>query len=190
MRSSSAECTIASCAATEASATRLGLRALVVGLLGDGLVVHELLAAREIGLGEGEIGARLREIGAHLVERDLERPVIDDEQKIALLHHLAVGEMDLRRDSRKRASESRPNRRRRSGRHIRPDRRPCAATGVATVTVGGGGAPPCCWPWPQPARVKARPRSAAAAASRTALAMTMKSPSRIPSHQRVDSVTP
>ena len=73
----------------------LGLLALVVGLLGDGLVVHQFLAAREIGLGEGEIGARLREIGAHLVERDLKRPVVDDEQEIALLHHLPVGEMDL-----------------------------------------------------------------------------------------------
>ena len=75
----------------------LGLLALVEGLLGDGLVVHQLLAAGEIGLGEGEIGARLREIGAHLVERDLERPVIDGEEQIALLHHLAVGEMNLRK---------------------------------------------------------------------------------------------
>jgi hypothetical protein len=95
LRSSSAEWTIASCAATEASATRLGLLALIEGLLGDGLVVEKLLAAREIGFGEGEVGARLREIGAHLVERDLKRPVIDDEQEVAFLHRLAVGEMNL-----------------------------------------------------------------------------------------------
>ena len=64
-------------------------------LLGDGLVVHELLAAREIGLGESEIGARLSEIGAHLFERDLERPPVDGEEEIALLHQLAVGEVDF-----------------------------------------------------------------------------------------------
>ena len=77
-----------------------GLRALVVGLLGDGLVVQELLAAGEIGLGEGEIGARLRQVGAHLIEHDLERPVIDGEEKIALLHHLTVGEVDVRQIAR------------------------------------------------------------------------------------------
>ena len=57
--------------------------------------MHQLLAAREISLGEGEVGARLGEVGAHLVERDLKRLVVDDEQKIAFLHHLAVGETDL-----------------------------------------------------------------------------------------------
>ena len=80
-------------ALTEACAF-VGLRALVVGLLGDGLVVHQLLAACEVGLGEGEIGPRLRQIGAHLVERDLKRPLVDGEQEIALLHHLAVREMN------------------------------------------------------------------------------------------------
>ena len=74
----------------------LGLLALIEDLLGDRLVAHQLLAAGEIGFGEGEIGARLREIGAHLVERDLERPVVDGEQEIALLHHLPVGEMNFR----------------------------------------------------------------------------------------------
>ena len=77
----------------------LGLYALVVALLGDGLVVHELLPAREIGLGESEIGARLSEIGAHLFERDLERPVVDDEQEVARCCHLAIGEMDFRQVS-------------------------------------------------------------------------------------------
>ena len=73
----------------------LGLRALVEGLLGDGLVAHELLAAREIGLGEGEVGSRLRQIGARLVERVLERPLVDGEQQVALLDHLPVLEMHL-----------------------------------------------------------------------------------------------
>ena len=74
----------------------LGLRALVVGLFGDGLVVAQQLAAGEIGLGEGEIGARLRQIGAHLLEHDLERTAVDGEEQVALLDHLAVGEMDGR----------------------------------------------------------------------------------------------
>ena len=38
----------------------LGLCALIVGLFGDGLVGQQILAAGEIGFGEGEIGARLR----------------------------------------------------------------------------------------------------------------------------------
>ena len=74
----------------------LGLGALVVSLLGDGLVAEELLAALQVGVGEGEIGARLRQIGLHLLEHDLERPAVDGEQQIALLHHLAVDEMDFR----------------------------------------------------------------------------------------------
>ena len=72
----------------------LGLGALVESLLGDGLVAEQLLAALQIGFGEGEIGARLRQIGPHLLEHDLERPAVDGEQQIALLHHLAVDEMD------------------------------------------------------------------------------------------------
>ncbi len=71
----------------------LRLRALVEGLFGDGLVAHELRGAPEIAFREGEIGARLREIGLGLVEGGLERPLVDGEQKIALLHHLAVGEI-------------------------------------------------------------------------------------------------
>ena len=49
--------------------------------------------AREVGLGEGEIGARLRQIGARLLERVLERPLVDGEQQVALLDHLPVGEV-------------------------------------------------------------------------------------------------
>ena len=72
---------------------RIGLRALLEGLLGDGLVAHQLLAAREIGLGKGQIGFGLRQIGARLVERVLERPLVDGEQQIALLDDLPVLEM-------------------------------------------------------------------------------------------------
>ena len=61
----------------------------------DGLAAHKLLAAREIGFGEGKIGARLRQVGVRLLERDLERPAVDGEQQVALLHQLAVLEMDF-----------------------------------------------------------------------------------------------
>ena len=70
-----------------------GLRALLEDLVGDGLVVHQLLAARVVGLGEGEIGFGLRQIGARLIERVLERPLVDGEQQIALLDDLPVLEM-------------------------------------------------------------------------------------------------
>ena len=70
-----------------------GLRALLEGLLGDGLVAHQLLAARRVGFGEGQIGLRLRQIGARLIERVLERPLVDGEQQVALLDHLPVLEM-------------------------------------------------------------------------------------------------
>jgi hypothetical protein len=96
LRSSRAWRTAASCASTEAR-RRARLGALVEGLLGDGLVAHQLGGAREIRLGEREVGARLRQVGARLVERGLERPLVDGEQEVALLDHLAVGEMHLSR---------------------------------------------------------------------------------------------
>ncbi len=43
----------------------------------------------------GEIGARLRQRALRLIERILERPLVDREQKIAGLHDLAVLEMHL-----------------------------------------------------------------------------------------------
>ena len=43
--------------------------------------------------GEGEIGLRLHQIGARLIERVLERPLVDGEQQIALLDDLPVLEM-------------------------------------------------------------------------------------------------
>ena len=85
------------------------LRALLEGLIGDGLVAHELLAARVVGFGKGEIGLRLHQIGARLIERVLERPLVDGEQQIALLDDLPVLEMHACRDSPKRARAPRPN---------------------------------------------------------------------------------
>ena len=49
----------------------------------------------QIGFGEREIGLRLRQIGARLIERVLERPLVDREQQVALLDQLPVLEMHL-----------------------------------------------------------------------------------------------
>ncbi len=57
------------------------------------LSLHQLLAARVVGFGKGEIGFGLRQIGARLIERVLERPLVDGEQEIALLDDLPVLEM-------------------------------------------------------------------------------------------------
>ena len=53
------------------------------------------LRALQVGFGEGKIGFGLRQIGAHLVKRILERPAVDGEQQIALLDDLTVREMNL-----------------------------------------------------------------------------------------------
>ncbi len=71
------------------------LRALIEQLLGDGALAHQRLRALQIGFGEGEISLRLRQIGARLIQRVLERPAVDGEQQVALLDDLAVLEMDL-----------------------------------------------------------------------------------------------
>jgi len=73
----------------------LCLRALVEGLLRDGLVAHQLLAAREVAFGERQVGARLRELCPGLRERRLEWPAVNGEQRIALLDDLSVLELDL-----------------------------------------------------------------------------------------------
>ena len=44
---------------------------------------------------KARLDLRLRQIGARLVERVLERPLVDGEQQIALLDDLAVLEMQL-----------------------------------------------------------------------------------------------
>ncbi len=72
----------------------LRLDALVEGLLRDGGVELQALAARQIGIGEGEIGFGLLERGLRLVECGLERAAVDGEQLIARLHHLSVAEVD------------------------------------------------------------------------------------------------
>ena len=92
-RSSSAWRSSASAPLTDGLRVAIGLRALLEGLLGDGLFLHQLLAAREIGLGEGQIGFRLRQRGARLRDRVLERPLVDREQQVALLDQLAVLEV-------------------------------------------------------------------------------------------------
>ena len=74
----------------------------------------------------GKLARACVEAGARLVERVLERPPVDGEQEVALLHDLAVVEMDAGRDTRIPAHAPPPHRPRQSGRHIRPDRRCCA----------------------------------------------------------------
>src|SRR5262249_9145997 len=78
---------------------------LFEGLIGNGLVAHELLTARVVGFGEGEIGLRLHKIRTRLIERVLERPLVDREKQIALLDELSVLEMDFVEISR----NARPN---------------------------------------------------------------------------------
>src|SRR5260370_19572488 len=52
------------------------LRALLEHLLADGALAHQLLAAGEVSLGKDEIGFCSLDIGAGLVERVLEGPLI------------------------------------------------------------------------------------------------------------------
>jgi len=68
---------------------------LLEDLLADGPIAQQLLAARQVRLGENDVRFRGLEIGAGLVEGVLERPLVDGEQQVALLHDLAVGEVDL-----------------------------------------------------------------------------------------------
>ncbi len=138
-RSSAAWRTAASCAATAAFATRLACVrwSRVCRVI---TVPTKTLAALQIAFGEGEIGLGLREVRLRLIERGLERPAIDGEQQIALLHHLPVAENGWPRDSRRRARAPRPN----STATKRPTYSSWSAitllVGFATVTCGGGGA--------------------------------------------------
>src|SRR5258705_4252923 len=72
----------------------LGLCALVESLLGNDRAEGKTLGACQIAFRECESGPRLCEARLRLSEGDLEGPAIDREQKIALLHHLAVLKMD------------------------------------------------------------------------------------------------
>src|SRR6202451_4719731 len=133
----------------------LGLGALVVSLLGDGLVAEELLAALQVGVGEGEIGARLRQIGLHLLEHDLERPAVDREEPIA----------------RKRSSTDSPAAKRPTYSSWSTTVR---CTGLATVTAGGAAALCGCWPWPQPASASVATKAARRAAVVIAMNLSLK----------------
>jgi hypothetical protein len=73
----------------------LGLQPLVVRLLRDGLVLDKLRAAIEVALGVRQVGASLRQIGFGLLKHMPVRPAVDNKEDIALLHHLAVGKVDL-----------------------------------------------------------------------------------------------
>ena len=71
------------------------LRTLLENLLADRPVTQQLLAARQIGLGEHHIGLRQLEIRPRLIEGVLERTFVDGEKEIPLLHDLAVLELHL-----------------------------------------------------------------------------------------------
>jgi hypothetical protein len=66
---------------------------LVINLLGDCLVAHELLGTREIAFGKSQIGTRKEVVGARLRQRILEGPLIDAEKKVAFRDDLAIGEV-------------------------------------------------------------------------------------------------
>ena len=67
---------------------------LVIGLLGGVIVLAQLGGAVELGLGKLELSLGLKLLGLGALERELERPRLDDEQEIAFLHQLAVDEVD------------------------------------------------------------------------------------------------
>src|SRR6185295_7449901 len=60
---------------------------------GNRLVTHKLLTTRVVGLSEGKVRLRLHKIRTRLIERVLERSLVDCEQQIALLDELPVFEM-------------------------------------------------------------------------------------------------
>ena len=74
--------------------------ALVIGLLRGIIVLAQLRGALELRLGELELRFILRLLRLGRLERELEGPRLDDEQQIALLDQLAVGEIDRIRGSR------------------------------------------------------------------------------------------
>ena len=68
--------------------------ALVIGLLRGIVVLAQLRGALELRLGELELRFVLGQLRLGGLERELEGPRLDDEEKIALLDQLAVGEID------------------------------------------------------------------------------------------------
>src|SRR4029077_15206206 len=81
----------------------LGLRALIEGLLRDSAAAHETLPTLQVGLGIGKVGTSLRQVCLRLRQRGFEGSPIDGEQEVALLHQLAVLEVngvEVARDAR------------------------------------------------------------------------------------------
>src|SRR4029078_1056586 len=71
------------------------LRTLLERLVGDGLVADKRLPARIVGFRVSHVRLRLHQIGARLVKRVLERPLVDRKKQVALLDQLTVLEMQL-----------------------------------------------------------------------------------------------
>jgi hypothetical protein len=63
-------------------------------LLADHVVADQTLGALQVAFGERQVGLGLRKRGARLIESGLERASVDRDEGVALLHHLAVLEMD------------------------------------------------------------------------------------------------
>ena len=114
--------------------------ALVIGLLGGVVVLAQLGGAVELRLGELELRLGLRLLGLGGLERKLERPRLDDEQKIALLDQLAVGEVDRFEIAAHPRRALRPTSR--ASNWPVKSLHSCISltSGLATVTAGGGGA--------------------------------------------------
>ena len=58
------------------------------------LFLHQRLAALKVCIRVGQVGLGLCQRSLGLIERVLERALVDGEQKVALLDHLAVLEVD------------------------------------------------------------------------------------------------
>ena len=120
--------------------------ALVIGLLRGVIVLAQLGGAVELGLGKLELRFGSASCCALArLERELERPRLDDEQQIALLDQLAVDEIDgFEIAAHPRAHLDRP---RRASNWPVKSLHSCISliSGLATVTAGGGGAVCAAW---------------------------------------------
>ena len=118
--------------------------ALVIGLLRGVVVLAELGGALELGLGKIELGLGLSLLRLGGFERELERPRLDDEQQVALLDELAVDEVDgFEIAAHPRAHLDRLHA---SNWPVKSLHSTSSLTrGLATVTVGGGGAVGAAW---------------------------------------------
>ncbi len=82
------------CGNSRHSAARFTCSTLIEGLLGDGLVTHQLLAARSDRPSAKARSAFARcEIGLGLIKRGLERTFVDGKEKLPFLYHLTVLEV-------------------------------------------------------------------------------------------------